>query len=99
MTEGTPVPLPPHHCPDMLAALADADVPIVYNDKFREYGLRILDGGSAVLLIRHCPWCGKELPSSLRDEWFDELERRGLRPDDPDIPEDLRSGAWWRDDA
>jgi hypothetical protein len=81
----------------MAHALVDPDVPLVYNDKFREYGLRILDGGTSVLLISHCPWDGVKLPESLRHEWFDRLVTLGLEPGDAGIPEELLTGAWWRD--
>lgn len=75
-------------CPDSL---------IRYSDQHREYGLRVHDGGSAVVEIAYCPWCGAELPASLRHRWFDELAALGI--DDPlaqPIPEAFRSGAWWR---
>jgi hypothetical protein len=29
------------------------------------YGVRIHDGGSAVLTIAFCPWCGSRLPGDL----------------------------------
>jgi hypothetical protein len=78
-------------------AVADADVPIEYSAKFREYGIRILDGGSAVLRISHCPWGGCELPASLRDAWFDAIEGLGLEPGDAAIPAEYESDVWWRD--
>ena len=45
-------------CPDCI---------IQFSDRFREYGLIIHDGGSSVIGIRFCPWCGMQLPISLRD--------------------------------
>jgi hypothetical protein len=32
------------------------------------YGLIIHDGGSSVVIIRFCPWCGTELPSPSAEE-------------------------------
>jgi hypothetical protein len=90
---------PPHGCEEMLKFLEDPDIPLAYWGKYREYGLRILDGGSAIQRIHYCPWCGQELPSSLRREWFDALEWLGLNPGDPNIPHSFRSGAWWRADG
>jgi hypothetical protein len=87
---------PPHLCEGMARALADPDIPLVYNDKFREYGITILDGGSSVMLIEYCPFCGAKLPGSLRDEWFNRLDELGLEPESPELPLDMRSGAWWR---
>jgi hypothetical protein len=77
-------------------AVIDPDIPIEYNDKFREYGIRILDGGSAILRISHCPWCGCELPASLRDEWLECLKALGLEPGDPEIPKKFLNSDWWR---
>ena len=85
-----------HCCEVMSAHVADEDVPVTYSPRFREYGLKILDGGSAKQLIDFCPWCGRRLPESLRDEWFEQLEHLGLEPEDPEVPDDMKSDAWWR---
>ena len=58
----------------MARAVADPDFPLVYNDKFREYGIPIQDRGSSIILISFCPFDGAKLPDSLRDEWFDRLD-------------------------
>lgn len=87
---------PPHACPDMVRALEDDDVPIVYWDNVREYGVRILDGGTSILVVRFCPWCGAPLPTSLRSKRADELEREGSSPLAQDLPAEFRTGAWWR---
>jgi hypothetical protein len=44
-------------CPDCI---------VEYRPKHREYGLIVHDGGSSVILIRFCPWCGTELSASLK---------------------------------
>jgi hypothetical protein len=44
-------------CPDCL---------VHYWPELREYGLIVHDGGSSVIVIRFCPWCGAKLPDSLR---------------------------------
>jgi hypothetical protein len=72
------------------------EVAVVYVDHFREYGIRILDGGTSFQEIAHCPWCGCRLPESLRGEWFDSIEGLGLAPGDPSIPEQYLSDQWWR---
>jgi hypothetical protein len=79
----------------MIGALNDPRVPIDYLPKYREFTL-ILDGGPVLQLISFCPWCGEELPSSLRDQFFDHLEAMNLDPEDPRVPLDYRSDAWWR---
>lgn len=84
-----------HCCTEMAERLADGTTGVVYVPKFREYGIRVLDGGTSFIVIQFCPWCGVLLPGSLRDEWFDELERRGLSPYGVDIPEEFVSDRWW----
>jgi hypothetical protein len=78
----------------MEQAIADPRVPIKYVGKFREYAL-VVDADT-LQVIMHCPWCGAQLPRSLRDEFFDQLEKASLEPDDANVPIDFRSDAWWR---
>jgi hypothetical protein len=63
---------------------------------YREYGIKVLDGGTAFVEIRFCPWCGKKLPGSLRDQWFERLRALKLEPEDSQVPEEMRSDAWWK---
>ena len=79
----------------MRAALEDPDIPLTYSPKFREIGIRVLDGGSSSILLNFCPWCGNKLPSSLREAWFDELERRGIDPYGDSIPADFLNESWY----
>jgi hypothetical protein len=77
-----------HGCPDCL---------ISYNAKFDEYGIIIHDGGSSVLTIEFCPWCGSKLPNSRRDEWFDDLEKIGITdPCEQTMPTEFLTDEWWR---
>ena len=85
-----------HCCSDMLSLIQDANMPVIYNTKFREYGISVLDGGSSYLLIQYCPWCGKRLPSSLREVWFARLDKLGLEPGDASVPDAMLSEAWWK---
>jgi hypothetical protein len=102
----------PQHCCNLMQAQAELSCPdhaeldacpdslIGYSDPFREYGLRVHDGGSSTVAIHFCPWCGAKLPDPLRARWFDELAALGI--DDPlaqEVPEAFRSGAWWRADV
>jgi hypothetical protein len=98
-TSDEPSPIsdePPHLCEGMARALADPDIPLAYDDKFCEYGILVQDGGSSIIVIEFCPFCAAKLPDSLRDEWFDRLDQLGLERDSPELPLDMRSGAWWR---
>jgi predicted nucleotidyltransferase len=88
------------HCCDAMAAhVASGDVPLTYLPRFREYGLKISDGGTAKQLIEYCPWCGRRLPESLRNAWFEQLEKLGLNPEDPRVPDRMKTDAWWRTSA
>jgi len=81
-------------CSQMESAVADPTIPVDYVPKFREYGIRILDGGSSQLNMTFCPWCGRKLPDSLRDEWFDSLERLGVDPYGDEIPSEFADDRW-----
>jgi hypothetical protein len=83
-------------CVQMRDAIDDDDNPIDYTPKFREVGVRVLDEGLSHILLAFCPWCGEKLPSSLRNEWFDELERRHIDPHGKDIPTDFRDERWYK---
>jgi hypothetical protein len=85
----------PHCCQELSQNLSKRESALVFIGKFREYGIRVLDGGTSFIQIRFCPWCGQTLPSSLRDEWFSQIEALNLEPDDPKIPPKFRTGAWW----
>jgi hypothetical protein len=78
----------PLDCPDRL---------VNYSPKFREYGLIVHDGGSSSCRIRYCPWCGCLLPESLRDRWFEEMERLGIDPWQAEIPAAYQSEAWYQE--
>jgi hypothetical protein len=75
------------------------DVFIVYIPKFREYGIRILDGGTSFKIMEFCPWCGIRLPASLRDMWFAQLDHLGLEPESKSLPLHFRTDAWWNKSA
>jgi len=73
------------------------DIIILYENKFDEYGIIIHDSGESYIKIQHCPWCGRKLPESKRDLWFDELEKRGIEdPMEQDIPKEFESDEWWK---
>ncbi|WP_443053651.1 DUF6980 family protein [Streptomyces sp. NBC_00285] len=65
-----------------------------FDPRFQEYGLIIHDGGTASVGIDFCPWCGRRLPESQRDRWFDELERRGIDPQEEEIPAEFLDDRW-----
>lgn len=75
-----------YECPDAL---------ISYIEKYDEYVLIIHDGGSSLLTITYCPWCGHKLPASKRDLWFSSIEKLGLEPDSKNIPSKFNSSLWY----
>lgn len=83
------LPLHKEHCCDAMteqanqtypgaksALLGSTDKRIYWSSLFDEYGL-ICQPSAEVLVISHCPFCGFQLPSSLRAEWFEKLEKMG----------------------
>ncbi|MFD7455879.1 MULTISPECIES: DUF6980 family protein [unclassified Streptomyces] len=76
----------PSSCPDAL---------ISYTPRFREYALIVHDGGTSGVGIAFCPWCGRRLPESLRDRWFDELERLGVDPWEDRVPPEFEEDRWF----
>ncbi|MCC7365081.1 MAG: hypothetical protein IT303_11980 [Dehalococcoidia bacterium] len=85
---------PPHLCAEMQRALDDPQSPVGYSPQFREYWVR-MRYSDATDAIRHCPWCGASLPSSLAEQWFERLRALDLEPEDPK-PAELESDEWWR---
>jgi hypothetical protein len=79
----------------MEGSVIDPTVPVDYIPKLREFGIQVLDGGSSILTIAFCPWCGQKLPNSLRDHWFDTLERLGVDPSSDAIPPEFTDDRWY----
>ena len=79
----------------MQYALNEAEIPLIYTAKFREVGIQVLDGGSSKIRLLFCPWCGTKLPTSLRSEWFAELELRKIDPCGQEIPAEFGDDRWY----
>ena len=86
-------------CDRLRLAVTSDDVPVVYEPKYREFGVRVLDGGTSYIELLYCPWSGDKLPSSLRERWFEELERRGIDPGADVVPEEFCDSRWYEKDA
>jgi hypothetical protein len=84
-----------HCCSSMVRQLESGETTMLYIPKFREYGVRVLDGGTSFIRILFCPWCGQSLPPSVRDQWFEKLEELKLDPTEGKIPEEFMTDAWW----
>ena len=96
-------PLPRIHCcSKMDYVIQDERIPLKYSPVIRSYFLPFITMKGVVHPITHCPWCGKELPKSLRKEFFEILEQEyGIEANvdilkNQNIPEEFKSDAWWK---
>jgi len=88
----------PYCCLTMDAQLSKEYTNVYYDLQYREYGIDLPKGG---FLIDYCMFCGKKLPTSVRDEWFDILEQEyGLESpceeDKKKVPKEFLSDEWWK---
>lgn len=83
-------------CCDMMSVHLKEET-IRYFAKFREFGIPVQDGGTSKITIGFCPWCGEDLPASLRERWFETLDEMGIDYDDKvRLPEEMKTDAWWK---
>lgn len=85
------------YCCNNMEMLISEDV-VIYNEVFDEYCFPLCEDRVSVVILEYCPWCGKKLPKSKREEWFVQLEALGY--ENPlyceDIPKAFKSGEWRR---
>jgi hypothetical protein len=48
-------------CPDHADQFECPDALVAYSERSGEFGLIIHDGGSSLITINFCPWCGAKL--------------------------------------
>lgn len=86
------------YCCDDMKENIEKNKLLIYSDVFDEFGIRFHEDMLSYLVIRYCPWCGKILPCSKRDLWFDELEELGYDAPliDDSIPKKYKSSEWWK---
>ena len=90
----------PHCCLNMDSELSISKAILHYSSVFREYGINIPQS-TGCMLMDFCMFCGKKLPLSVRDEWYDILEHEyGLEsPDEDDrkrVPKEFLIDEWWK---
>ncbi|MEU3609752.1 hypothetical protein AB0E83_30570 [Streptomyces sp. NPDC035033] len=83
-----------HRCDDHADAYDCPDAVVSFSARFQEYGLVVHDGGGSSLDIAFCPWCGRRLPESQRDRWFEEVRGLGLDPWEDDVPPEYEDDRW-----
>ena len=87
-------------CQLMGISVKDPRITVYYSPRFREYSIETTSGAYQIILF--CPFCGKKLPSPLRDTLFDILEKKyGIdSPFDNDqaklIPKEFKTDEWWK---
>lgn len=91
-----------HDCKDMTIFLDNPEDPISYNPIFREYYIP-LPLQHRIITFCFCPWCGIELPTILRSDFFDTLEKEfGIETniaeckEDKRIPSEFKTDEWWK---
>jgi Domain of unknown function (DUF6980) len=89
----------PYCCLTMDAGLSKEGAILYYDLQYREYGIDLgIKGG---FLFDYCMFCGKKLPISVRDEWFEILEKEyGLEnpceEDRKKVPKEFWTDEWWK---
>ena len=86
-------------CDELFNFTSSGELGLIYLDKFREFGIQYRDGGTSYQHIKFCPFCGTRLPSSLRDKWFDEIEKAGIDPWGEEVPELYETSKWWSENS
>jgi len=90
----------PHCCLTMDRGLLSYANVLNYDSKYREYGIKV-PKSTGCILLDYCMFCGKNFPISVRDEWYDILEKEyGLEsPNEEDkkkIPKEFLTDEWWK---
>ena len=52
------------YCCENMKMMVEEENSIVFLQDSGEYGVPIQDGGSSVLVMSYCPWCGTKLAAS-----------------------------------
>jgi len=90
----------PHCCMTMHYELLSDYKILEYSSKWREYGVTI-HNSSTIMLMDYCMCCGKKLPESLRNKWFDILEEEyklesPISSDKKKVPAEFLTDEWWK---
>lgn len=93
----------PHCCMTMHYELLSEVSLLVYNAKWREYGIKLHEPKNGYLLMQYCTNCGTKLPISLKNMWFKILKEEcflidPIKKDKKLIPEKFLTDEWWNPD-
>ena len=87
------------HCCDLMDwELLNNSSPLMYTAKYREYDVKIINSEVSAA-ADYCIFCGKNLPESVRDEWYDILEQEyalegSCEEDKKKAPAEFFSDEW-----
>jgi hypothetical protein len=89
-----------HCCESMAEDIENTYCPIRYVKKYREYLIELRQSTGGIKMA-YCFSCGTILPESLRNLWFDILEKEyslesPLDNDKEKIPAEFQTDEWWK---
>lgn len=87
-------------CSEFKFFLDEGKVDVFLDKKTRSYFIG-LKNSDAIQKIFYCPWCGNKFEDSLKEKWFEILEKEyGISdPYDEDadkVPEEFKTDEWWK---
>ena len=86
---------------ELFELVDDITTPFLFHERFREFGVYSISGpnhsvSESFHLLSYCPCTGKQLPTSLRYKFFEEIEAIGFDdPWDEGLPSRFKNGDWW----
>ena len=86
----------PHCCEQMAFHIQHKERIVRFLITLREYSFKVTD--TVGQQLNFCPWCGVQLPKSLRDTWCNILidEYHVDSPWDDQIPSEFKTDEWWK---
>jgi len=74
---------------------------LIYNTRFREYGIKTMKVGYPYIPMQYCLSCGRQLEPSLRDLWAKLLQKyHGIENPFKNriqfLPKSFRTDLWWK---
>jgi hypothetical protein len=74
---------------------------LIYNTRFREYGIKAVRQRGPYTPMIYCLWCGRQLEPSLRDLWAKLLQKehniaKPFKTPITQLPKSFRTDEWWK---
>jgi len=79
----------------------DCQSDLIYNSRFREYGIKQVMKRAPYIVMKYCLWCGRQLEPSLRDLWAKLLQKyhgieNPFKTRIQFLPKSFRTDLWWK---